>query len=194
MNVISVRLVESIQSFKQDMLNHPDFRMGTVLSYLPAPSVRNAMSYFPEGDVLSTMPVQTWTVDHDYIPALGMSVTRGRNFSTGFATDSDTMIINQAMARELEWENPVGKRLSAIISEKGDRATYEVIALANIIAWPVAYMVMSTWLREFAFRAPFSLWIPITAGAAAAAVALFTVGFLAMKTAVANPARSLRYE
>ena len=69
-----------------------------------------------------------------------------------------------------------------------------LIVLANAIAWPVAYYVMRIWLREFAFRAPFSLWIPVTAGAAAIAIALLTVGLLALKTAVSDPIQSLRYE
>jgi putative ABC transport system permease protein len=68
------------------------------------------------------------------------------------------------------------------------------VALANLIAWPVAYYAMSTWLRNFAFRVGIGWGLfPLSAGAALAVAAL-TVGAQTLRAARANPVESLRYE
>ncbi len=68
------------------------------------------------------------------------------------------------------------------------------VLLANIIAWPVAYFVMNRWLQNFAYRINIGWWVFITAALLALIIALFTVGFQAAKSALANPSESLRYE
>ena len=68
------------------------------------------------------------------------------------------------------------------------------VLLANIIAWPVAYFVMSRWLREFAYRTSLAWWVFLSAGFMALAAALVTVSYQSVKAALANPADSLRYE
>ena len=68
------------------------------------------------------------------------------------------------------------------------------VLVANLIAWPVAYVVMSRWLRNFAYRTDIGLGAFLAAGGLAMAVAFLTVSYQAVKTALANPVRSLRYE
>ncbi len=68
------------------------------------------------------------------------------------------------------------------------------IALANIIAWPVAYYIGNQWLQDFAFRADQDLWIFIQAGLLTFLVALLTVSYQTIRSAAANPFDSLRYE
>jgi len=68
------------------------------------------------------------------------------------------------------------------------------ILAANVIAWPLAYFAMNRWLRNFAFRAPFGLWIPLAAGGLTAILAALAVGVQALRAARANPADALRYE
>jgi ABC-type antimicrobial peptide transport system permease subunit len=69
-----------------------------------------------------------------------------------------------------------------------------IIFVANIIAWPAAYYFMSKWLQDFAYRIDISIWIFIISGGIALLIALFTVGYQAVKAALANPVKSLRYE
>lgn len=53
------------------------------------------------------------TVDEDYFANLGIEFAAGRNFSPEFGSDDSlAIIINQAMARSLGWENPLGKRVN----------------------------------------------------------------------------------
>lgn len=70
----------------------------------------------------------------------------------------------------------------------------KLVAIATIIAFPVAWFVMNNWLQDFAYRINISWWIFIMAGVIAACIALFTISFLAIKAAIANPVKSLRAE
>lgn len=51
-------------------------------------------------------------VDADFLPALGIKIIKGRNFSEKYPSDSrQAMIVNQAMVDHFGWENPIGQRL-----------------------------------------------------------------------------------
>ncbi|MDP3150641.1 MAG: ABC transporter permease [Ignavibacteria bacterium] len=68
------------------------------------------------------------------------------------------------------------------------------IIIANVIAWPIAYYLMNTWLQDFAYRTDISFMVFLFSGASALLIALVAVGYQAIKAAVANPIKSLRYE
>jgi putative ABC transport system permease protein len=68
------------------------------------------------------------------------------------------------------------------------------VLVANVIAWPLAYFVMNRWLANFAYRINIGLWIFALSGALALLIALLTVSYQSIKTAIANPITSLRYE
>jgi len=68
------------------------------------------------------------------------------------------------------------------------------IALANIIAWPIAWYVTNEWLQNFAYHTETSWWMFVLSGGIALLIAILTVAFQAIKAATANPVKSLRYE
>jgi len=68
------------------------------------------------------------------------------------------------------------------------------VFLANVIAWPVAHLFINKWLRNFAYRIDIKIWIFIFAGLSALVIAMITVGYQAVKTALANPIKALKYE
>jgi len=68
------------------------------------------------------------------------------------------------------------------------------VIIANIIAWPAAYFVMSRWLQNFAYRTSINFWIFILSAALALVFALLTISFQAFKAGLANPVDALRYE
>ena len=70
----------------------------------------------------------------------------------------------------------------------------KLVAVAFVIATPVAWWVMYRWLETFAFRISLHWWMFGLAGALALLVALATVSFHAIRAALANPVRSLRTE
>ena len=68
------------------------------------------------------------------------------------------------------------------------------VLVGTIIALPVGYYAMNKWLEGFAYRISFSWWMFVLAAFAAVSIALLTVGFQAIKAAIANPIKSLRTE
>jgi putative ABC transport system permease protein len=70
----------------------------------------------------------------------------------------------------------------------------KLVLIASLIAFPLAWWVMHTWLQSFAYRIRIGWWVFVVAGAAAILIALITISFQAIKAAIANPAKSLRME
>ena len=69
-----------------------------------------------------------------------------------------------------------------------------LITLANVIAWPLSFLLMNRWLQNFAYRTGISVWIFVFSAALSLLIALLTVIVQSIKAAVANPVDSLRYE
>lgn len=68
------------------------------------------------------------------------------------------------------------------------------VLISNIIAWPIAYYFMNSWLQNFAYRIDMSVTVFLVAGIAAVFIALFTVSLQAAKAATSNPVEALKYE
>jgi len=68
------------------------------------------------------------------------------------------------------------------------------ILLANVIAWPIAYFSMNLWLENFSYRIEISIWMFLLSTLIVMVLSLLTVSYQSIKTALANPANSLRYE
>jgi putative ABC transport system permease protein len=69
-----------------------------------------------------------------------------------------------------------------------------LVIIANLIAWPAAYYFLNMWLADFAYKINITLWIFIFSGLAAVIVAIITVSYHALKSALSNPINSLRIE
>jgi putative ABC transport system permease protein len=74
------------------------------------------------------------------------------------------------------------------------REFFKWVAMANLIAWPIAYYAMHKWLQNFVFRTTIGWRELVTSGAAALIIALLTVSFQSLKATTADPVDSLRYE
>ena len=70
----------------------------------------------------------------------------------------------------------------------------KLVIYAAVPAFVIAWIAMDKWLQDFAYRISIPWWIFIVAGIIAAAVALFTISFQAVRAALANPVKSLRTE
>ncbi len=66
--------------------------------------------------------------------------------------------------------------------------------LANLIAWPLAWYYLDSWLQGFAYRIFLSPLYFVAAGAAALLIAWITVLSHALRVARATPIGALRYE
>jgi putative ABC transport system permease protein len=325
-------LEKQAKTFKEKMKTYPQILNASISGYLPVPSMRSNDGIFPEGkrDDEHSTSFQNWIVGYDYLETMGMKLVEGRFFSQEFSTDDQAAVINQSVAKQFNWPDPVGRRLGRIINQKGDIKLYTVIGvmedfhfeslrenigplvmflgesrgnisfrlktqdvssviglleqqwkqflpnqpfeysflderfeqmyqsehkigkiftvfaslaifigclglfglaaftaeqrtkeigirkvlgatypriirlllkefvilvgIANLIAWPVAYLVMNRWLIDFAYRISPHILIFIFAGILTLVVALLTVSFQAVKAALADPIRSLRYD
>ena len=70
----------------------------------------------------------------------------------------------------------------------------KLIVFAFCIASPITWWLMSTWLRDFAFRIQLNWWIFALTGIITLLIAMITLSFQTIKAAIANPVNSLRLE
>ena len=72
---------------------------------------------------------------------------------------------------------------------------FVVMSIAgSFVAWPVAYLAMDSWLRDFAYRITPNLALFFLVGLAVLAIATATVGLHVLKASRSNPVEALRYE
>lgn len=91
----------------------------------------------------------------------------------------------------------VRKVLGASVTELAGLLAKEflqLVTLSCIIAFPLTWWFMNSWLQNYSYRTTIHGWIFLLAGAGALLIALLTVSFQAIKTALANPVKSLRTE
>jgi putative ABC transport system permease protein len=70
----------------------------------------------------------------------------------------------------------------------------KLVLIAIIIAYPVAWYIMQNWLQNFVNRINLTFWLFILPGLFTAIIAFTTVGLQSIKTALAKPIKSLRFE
>ncbi len=70
----------------------------------------------------------------------------------------------------------------------------KLVLISFLIATPIAWYLMTQWLLRFAYRIDFAWWALAIAGIACLILTLLTVSFQSLKSATANPAKSLRTE
>ena len=102
------------QSLKDELLRQSGIRSVTASDYFPVEGTKRDQNMFwREGRSQEEkwIGAQRWSVDEDYIPTLGMKLVAGRNFSKEVASDSQAVIINQAMAKAFGFTKPLGERI-----------------------------------------------------------------------------------
>lgn len=95
--------------------------------------------------------------------------------------------------KEIGIRKVFGARVSQIVKLFLWQFTKPVI-VANFVAWPIAWLSMTNWLNEFAYRIDLMIWPFLIAASFALLLAWFTVGTQAYKVALLNPIKALRYE
>ena len=320
---------QAFDTTKSDLKDHSGITDVTASSRLPGqfPQLQVLM---PAGTSFKRSQLFQYTsIDPDFIPAMGMEITTGRNFSAEFSSDiKEAILINEAAARHFQWDDSIGRKITFIEDElitktvvgvvkdfhlrslhhkieplcfdyrpswyryiivkikpnrlpevlqylkkkwellqpafpfeysfldenfdkqyKADKKLSQIfsyftflailiaclglfglasftaekrtkeigirkalgasvseiifllskeftrwVLVANIIAWPLAYLAMNRWLQNFAYRIRIGIGTFILAGLLALIIALLTVSYQALKAARANPVEALRYE
>jgi putative ABC transport system permease protein len=68
------------------------------------------------------------------------------------------------------------------------------IVISNVIAWPLAWYMMSDWLQSFAYRTEITIYNFIIAAGLAIFIALLTTSYQSIRAAFSNPVKTLKYE
>ena len=99
----------------------------------------------------------------------------------------------ESRAKEIGIRKVLGASIGSIFMILTREFTLLVL-LANVAAWPIAYILMSRWLENFAYRIDIRVGIFLLSALAALAAALLTIGYHCLKSALSDPVKSLRYE
>jgi putative ABC transport system permease protein len=70
----------------------------------------------------------------------------------------------------------------------------KLIALAFVIACPLAWYAVNAWLNNFAFHVQISWLVFVLVGLVTLLIALLTISYRALQAAFANPVKTLRHE
>jgi len=95
--------------------------------------------------------------------------------------------------REIGIRKVLGASVSGIVNMLS-KEFLQLVFIAAIIAFPLAWFGMNKWLQSYAYKIDIGWWVFIAAGSLALFIALTTVSFQAIRAALANPVKSLRSE
>ena len=107
---------DNVEALKKEFLEIPGIERAGASSQIPGRGFTQN-GYFPEGQDNPLM-FHALDVDYDYLDAMGLEIIEGRNFSKEFGQDEEAFIINQALARQLRWKDPIGKTITRGVDHK----------------------------------------------------------------------------
>ncbi len=100
-------------------------------------------------------------------------------------------------AEERTKEIGIRKTLGATIANIFSHLTKDYlkwVLISAVIAWPVSYYLMTSWLQNFAYRISLNVWPFVLSVFTALIISLITVSYQSLKAAGANPLDSIKYE
>ncbi|HPT20882.1 MAG TPA: ABC transporter permease [Bacteroidales bacterium] len=104
-----------------------------------------------------------------------------------------SLLISRQKTKEIGIRKVMGSGIGEVMMML-NREFVVCVAVAFIIAVPVAWYSMNQWLEGFAYRTGISWWIFIVAGIIAMTVAILTVSYQSYRAATCNPVEALRHE
>jgi len=127
-NLIAIRLdnercVKKSEMFRDKLVNHTGVEHATVASDFPVRGLTQN-GYSPEGTDQFIM-IHALYVDPYYIETLELELKEGRNFRKGHTSDEENILINETLAKNLNWQNPVGKTIER------NSVSYKVIGVVK---------------------------------------------------------------
>jgi putative ABC transport system permease protein len=103
------------------------------------------------------------------------------------------MFVTEQRKKEIGIRKVLGASVTEVTATISRQFVFWIL-IANLVAWPVADIVLHRWLQSFAYRVSPAWWMFGVAGGITLLIALITVSFQTIKAAIANPVKSLRTE
>ena len=100
---------------------------------------------------------------------------------------------SEIRTKEVAIRKTIGATISQIV-QLLSKEFMVLVLVGNIIAWPLAWWAMETWLENFTYRISIHWAVFVVATVLSVLVALCTVSYHAIKSALANPVNALRSE
>jgi putative ABC transport system permease protein len=104
-----------------------------------------------------------------------------------------TNFIAEKRTKEIGIRKVIGASVTGIVALLS-KGLIKLVILAILIATPLAWWAMNSWLNDFAYHTDIGWWVFVIAGLASLLIALVTISFQAVKAALANPIKSLKTE
>jgi putative ABC transport system permease protein len=95
--------------------------------------------------------------------------------------------------REIGIRKVMGSSVGGVVALLS-REFMVLVLVALVVGGPLAWVAMNRWLADYAYRIEIGWGVPLAAGVICLAIALATVGWHALRAALADPVKSLRYE
>jgi len=101
----------SFDPLRERLLQHPEIEDACFSDYIPfiLPGGNDMQWEGSQPD--EKVFVRISNISHDFVPAFGMKMAEGRNFSREYPSDIDKCLINETAARVFRWKDPVGKHI-----------------------------------------------------------------------------------
>jgi putative ABC transport system permease protein len=99
----------------------------------------------------------------------------------------------ESRTREIGIRKVLGASTPGLVVMLSKQFTKWVI-LANCVAWPIAYVFIDRWLKNFAYRSNIGIGIFVFSGFVTLFIALLTISFQSVKAAMSSPVKALKYE
>lgn len=153
-------------------------------------------------ELVPGMPMESWFMDYEF----GRLYENERKMSRIFLLFSGitiliaimglfalTSYVTEQRKKEIGVRKVLGASESSLVMLLVTHFL-KLVAVAFVIALPIAYLFMSNWLGTFVYRVNVSIGIIGIAGVFVLVITLATVGIDTYKTAIANPGKTLRAE
>jgi hypothetical protein len=128
------------------------------------------------------------------------NISRLLNWATGLAIFISCLgllglviFVTNQRTKEIGIRKVIGASVSQIVSLLS-RDFLKLVLIAFLIAIPIAWWGIHSWLENFAFKTKMSWWIFMISGMLMIVIALLTLGLQTIRSAMANPVKSLRSE
>lgn len=103
------------------------------------------------------------------------------------------MYITNTRTKEIGVRKVLGASVAQIVSLLS-KDFIALVIVAFLIALPVAWWAMNSWLQDFSYRTSLSWWVFAVTGAGMIVIAMLILSIRTIKSAVENPVKSLRTE